>query len=119
MPTISMRAAGPGTLREHPIVQHFLKHYRSPHFYTLRTCTRCDYQIGYFVDENDRLFYDSGCECTYHNGPNIEPRSWEMLVEYFRAHQPEMDLLLALNIDRAGNDNPIAEDDEPEGEDDE
>jgi len=118
MQTTRRMAAKPptGTQHENPIVRHFVKHYRTPNFYTLRKCGACGYKIGYFVDEHGHLFYDAGCDCTYGDGPQIEPRSWEMLIEFFRANPQQADFLLAFNIDRDGNDNPIEDEGKEESD---
>ena len=95
--------------KDDPIVKHFLKYYRKPNKYVLRKCSICGYPLGYFVSEEDKLFYDGGCDCVDNKMFQIEPRSWDMLIQFFESQPQHRDLLLAFNIDRDGNDNPIGD----------
>jgi len=96
-----------GGLCDDPVVRHFLEHYRYPNFYRLRKCGMCGYTCGYFVDHTGGLFYDSGCDCIMGRGPNIEPRGWQSLVDFFNANDSLRDLLTAFNIDGLGKTNDL------------
>jgi len=56
-------------------------------FYPVHNCSMCGYQCGYVI-ENDKVGYDSGCDCTYNAG-GIELRDWDDLARSYNMNQPE------------------------------
>ena len=58
--------------------------------YPVHKCSMCNYQCGFIIDkteENEGVYYDSGCYCTGRSC--IEPRSWNELADTYNMNQPE------------------------------
>lgn len=53
----------------------------------IHNCSMCNYACGYVID-NDRVFYDSGCDCTY-RGQNLSPRSFEDIADHYNMQSNE------------------------------
>jgi len=47
----------------------------------VRGCSMCNYPMAYIIQEDGKLWYDPGCNCT-HGGPNLEPRNWSDAADW-------------------------------------
>lgn len=47
----------------------------------IRNCSICGYEMSYMF-RGDKVFYDTGCTCTYNRG-DLEPRMWEQVAESY------------------------------------
>lgn len=60
----------------------FIDKLKSGKRYKVHNCSMCEYPCSFFI-EQDKLFYDSGCDCVRYT--NIQERSFDDLDFYFDA----------------------------------
>ena len=64
------------------------------HYFPLRTCSICEYLIGYLFSQGN-VFFDSGCDCIFPN-VNLSSSSYQSLADLYNMNignetQNEMD----------------------------
>ena len=71
--------------------------------WSLRSCSICDYPLGFMFNEDGQVFFDPGCGCTdYQYHP--EPRTWEDIAEVYNRitdekRKAELDKLWGFDTD--------------------
>lgn len=50
-------------------------------YWHLRNCSMCDYELGYYFRDDERVEYDNGCGCT--GGSSFSQRTWQDIADHY------------------------------------